>query len=96
MKTFITLILFVFGVCVIMYWPVKTVEILLIVLFTYVITFVLRWGKEKLRSKRWHRRHKQYNRFSWYNKMGLLESASIVEPKYFHTYWRNLVNGVLK
>ena len=93
MKTIIMLGLFVFGVCAIMWWPVQTVEILLIALSTYIIIFGLKWGNEKLRSKRWH---KQYDRFIWYNKMGLFESAGIMEPKHFHTYWRNLVNGISK
>ena len=93
MKTILILGLIISGVCVIMLWPVQTVEIFIVVSQAYIIVSVLMWGSEKLRSRRWH---KQYNRFSWYNQMGLLESGYILEPKHATKYWRNLMNGILK
>lgn len=41
---------------------------------------------------RWKRNvwSKQYARFSWYNRMGLLESACMLEPKHAGMYWMKI------
>ncbi|KKN05932.1 hypothetical protein LCGC14_1082610 [marine sediment metagenome] len=55
--------------------------------------FWLVWGILEIKVKR---HYKQLQRFRWYNKMGLLESGYILEPKYATKYWRNLISEFLK
>lgn len=50
-------------------------------------------GIHEIKFRKWY---KQSLRFNWYNKVGLLESACILEPERATKYWKNIMGGIFK
>jgi len=95
---FIALAVTVATICVFIWSPVLAqFETVFRIVFGVLLLFFLScwaiWGMQEIRFRRWYR---ERQRFSWYNKMGLFESAYILEPRYAKRYWTNLLDGFLK
>lgn len=91
---FITLIVAASIIYPIIWYPtLMPYKIFFIALLTFLSLCWLAWGFYQIRFRKWY---KQSRRFRWYNKMGLLESAYILEPEHTTRYWRNLIGDILK
>ena len=96
MKTIIliTLIVAVSMIYVIVWYPMSIQIKWVFGIFLLFLAFCwIVWGTHEIRFRRWY---KQSLRFDWYNKMGLLESAWILEPERAIKYWKNIMGGVFK
>lgn len=90
----ITLIVSVSMVYAIVWYPTLIqVKWAFGILLAFLTFCWLSWAMYQIRFRKWY---KHWLRFHWYNKMGLLESAWILEPEYATKYWGSLISGFLK
>lgn len=93
MKTiiFISLLLCMSCVYIVPQWLLPVMlEIAYIMVMIFFAVYWLVSGIKKIKQRR---QYKQLVRYLWYNRMGLLESAYILEPNHVILYWIKLMNG---
>lgn len=93
MKTivFIALILCMSCIYIVIWWPLPVaLAVTYIMLATFFIVFWFVYEMPKIKQRR---QYKELVRYHWYNRMGLLESAYILESNHVTLYWIKLMNG---